>query len=181
MSAITLVSIWLTCQQVRNKSGDERRKKIQSRYFNALGQNDHLKVCPSDENNTGLWVIIDHFPSLQRLFTADTMQMTLCLHRKYSYKNGLDDMERHLNCNQTMRPIWSQKCLTNWWRHHKWPRSLQLQATLEIQGLVERQNRTLLTIHRVFCSRRIRDWNQHVDEVMGSYKSSHHATTGFSP
>ena len=29
---------------------------------------------------------------------------------------------------------------------------------LRTQGLVERQNRTLLTLLRVFCSRRMRDW-----------------------
>ena len=49
------------------------------------------------------------------------------------------------------------------------------------QGLVERQNRTLLTLLRVFCSRRMRDWDQHLDEVMGAYNSIRHATTGFSP
>ena len=34
------------------------------------------------------------------------------------------------------------------------------------QGLVERQNRTLLTMLRVFCSRRMRDWDQRLDEVL---------------
>ena len=43
------------------------------------------------------------------------------------------------------------------------------------QGLVERQNRTLLTLLRVFCSKRMRD------EVMGPYNSTRHATTGLSP
>ena len=51
------------------------------------------------------------------------------------------------------------------------------------QGLVERQNRTLLTLLRVFCCspRRMRDWDQYLDEVMGAYNSTRHATTGFSP
>ena len=49
------------------------------------------------------------------------------------------------------------------------------------RGLGERQNRTLLTLLRVFCSRRMRDWDQHLDEVMGAYNSTRHATTGFSP
>ena len=33
------------------------------------------------------------------------------------------------------------------------------------QGLVERQNRTLLTLLRLFCSRRKRGWDQFLDEV----------------
>ena len=53
----------LTCQQVRDKPGDVRfhLKNIQSGYFNELVQYDHLKICPSDNNNTGILVIIDHF------------------------------------------------------------------------------------------------------------------------
>ena len=43
------------------------------------------------------------------------------------------------------------------------------------------QNRTLLTLLRVFCSRRLRDWDQHLEEVMGAYNSTRPATTGFSP
>ena len=45
------------------------------------------------------------------------------------------------------------------------------------QGLVERQNRTLLTLLRVFWSRRMRDWDQHLN----AYNSTRHATTGFLP
>ena len=48
------------------------------------------------------------------------------------------------------------------------------------QCLVERQNRTLLTLLRVFCSRRMRDWDRHLDEVLGAYNSTRHDTTGFS-
>ena len=48
-------------------------------------------------------------------------------------------------------------------------------------GLVERQNRTLLTLLRVYTSRRMLDWDEHIDGVLGAYKSTRHATTGFSP
>ena len=53
----------LTCQQVHDRPTDVRfhLKKIQSAYFNELVQYDHLKICPSDNNNTGILVIIEHF------------------------------------------------------------------------------------------------------------------------
>ena len=53
----------IKCQQVLDKSGGVRfhLKNIQSGYFNELVQIDHLKVCPSDDGNTGMLVIIDHF------------------------------------------------------------------------------------------------------------------------
>ena len=44
------------------------------------------------------------------------------------------------------------------------------------QGLVERQNRTLLTLLRVFCSRRKRDWDQHLDEGLCAYNSKRRGT-----
>ena len=49
------------------------------------------------------------------------------------------------------------------------------------QGLVERHNRVLLTLLRVFCFRRMRDWDQYIDEVVVAYNSTRHATTCFSP
>ena len=48
-------------------------------------------------------------------------------------------------------------------------------------GLVERQNRTLLTLLRLYTSRRMQDWDEHVDGILGAYNSTRHATTGFSP
>ena len=48
------------------------------------------------------------------------------------------------------------------------------------QGLVERQNHTLFTLLRVFSSRRMRDWDQDLDDVLGACNSTRHATTGFS-
>ena len=57
------VSQCLTCQHVRDKPGDVQfhLTSIQSGYFNELFQYDHLKICPSDSNNTAILVIIDHF------------------------------------------------------------------------------------------------------------------------
>ena len=57
------VSQCLTCQQVRDRLGEVRfhLKNTQSGYSNELVQYDHLKICPSDNNNTGKLVIIDHF------------------------------------------------------------------------------------------------------------------------
>ena len=48
-------------------------------------------------------------------------------------------------------------------------------------GLVERQNRTLLTLLRVHTSRKMQDWDEHINGVLGAYNSTRDATTGFSP
>ena len=46
----------------------------------------------------------------------------------------------------------------------------------QTNGLVERQNRTLVS-----CSRYMDDWDKHLPQVMGAYKSTEHSTTGISP
>ena len=51
----------------------------------------------------------------------------------------------------------------------------------ETNGLVERQNRTLVSILRVYWSRYMDDWDRHLPQVMGAYNSTEHSTTGIKP
>ena len=51
----------------------------------------------------------------------------------------------------------------------------------QTNGLVERQNRTLVSMLRVYCSRYITDWDRYLPQVMGAYNSTQHSTTGVSP
>ena len=51
----------------------------------------------------------------------------------------------------------------------------------QTNGLVERQNRTLISMLRVYCSRYMDDWDKHLPQVMGAYNSTEHSTTGISP
>ena len=51
----------------------------------------------------------------------------------------------------------------------------------QTNGLVERQNRTLVTMLRVYCSRYMDDWDRHLPQVMVAYNSTEHSTTGISP
>ena len=170
----------LTCQQVRDKPGDVRfhPKNIQSGYFIELVQYDHMKLCPTDDGHTGVWS-----SSTTVSIFAEAVP---CSHDEHDAITT------------------SRLLLQNWFARHGTPTSMQSDnasnVTAEVsnevmkasqvtkvtstaghprrQGLVERQNRTLLTLLRVFCSRRMRDWDQHLDEVLGSYNSTRHATTG---
>ena len=51
----------------------------------------------------------------------------------------------------------------------------------QTNGLVERQNRTLVSMMRVYCSRYMTDWDRYLPQVMGAYNSTQHSTTGVSP
>ena len=52
---------------------------------------------------------------------------------------------------------------------------------LRCNGLVERQNRTLAHMLKVFCSRHMDDWDKFLPQVVGAYNGTRHATTGVSP
>ena len=47
--------------------------------------------------------------------------------------------------------------------------------------LVERQNRTLVNMLRVYCSRYMTDWDKYLPQVVRAYNSTQHSTTGISP
>ena len=51
----------------------------------------------------------------------------------------------------------------------------------QTNGLVERQNRTLVSMLRVHCSRYMTDWSRYLPQVMGAYNSTQRSTTGVSP
>ena len=51
----------------------------------------------------------------------------------------------------------------------------------QTNGLVERQNRTLVSMLRVYCSRYMTDWDRYLPQVIGAYNSTQHSTTGVSP
>ena len=51
----------------------------------------------------------------------------------------------------------------------------------QTNGLVERQNRTLVSMLRVYYSRYMDDWDRHLPQVKGAYNSTEHSTTGISP
>ena len=51
----------------------------------------------------------------------------------------------------------------------------------QTKGLVERQNRTLVNMLRVYCSRYMTDWGKYLPQVVGAYNSTQHSTTGISP
>ena len=182
-SAGRCVGQCLTCQQVRDKPGAVRfhLKNIQSGYFNELVQYDHLKICPSDNNNTGILVIIDHFSKFAEAVPCshhdyDAVTTSRLLLQKWFARHGTTTRMQSDNA-----PNLTAEVSNEFLKAAHVTKVTSTAGHPRTQGLVERQNRTLLTLLRVFCSRRMRDWDQCLDEVMGAYNSTRHATTGFSP
>ena len=177
------VNQFLTCQQVRNKPSDVRfhLKNIQSGYFNELVQYDYLKICPSDNRNTGILVVIDHCSKFAEAIPCshedyDAVTTSKLLLQKWFARHGIPTRMQSGNA-----PNLTAEVSDEFMRASQVTKVTSTAGHPRTQGLVERQNRTLVTLLRVFCSRRMKDWDQHLDEVLGAYNSTRHATTGFSP
>ena len=164
------VSQCLTCQQVRDKPGDVRfhLKNIQSWYFNELVQCDHMKLCPSDDGNTGISVIIDHFSKFAEAVPCcheenDAIITSRLLLQKWFARHGTPTRMQSDNAPNLTAEV-----------SNEFLKALQVTKVTSTashsrsQGLVERQNRKLLTLLQVFCSRRMRDWGRHLVEVLGA-------------
>ena len=177
------VSQCLTCQQVRDKPGDVRfhLKNIQSGYSIALVQYDHMKFCPTDDGNTRILVIFDHFSKFAEAIPCshneyDAITTSRLLLQKGFARHGTPTRMQSDNASNLTVEVSNE-----FMKASQVTKVTSTAGYPSTQGLVERQNRTLLTLLRVFCSRRMRDWDQHLDEVFGAYNSTRHATTGFSP
>ena len=173
----------ITCQQVRDKPGDVRfhLKNIQSGFFYELVQFDHLKTCPSDDGNTGILVIIDHFSKFAEAVPCshdeyDAATTSKLLLQKWFARHGTPTRLQSDNA-----PNLTAEVSTEFMKASHLTKVTSIVGHPRTKGLVERQNRTLLTLLRVFCSRGMRDWDQYLDEVVGAYNSTSHATTRFFP
>ena len=51
----------------------------------------------------------------------------------------------------------------------------------QTNGLVERQNSTLVSMLRMYCSRYMTDWDRYLPTVMRAYNSTQNFTTGICP
>ena len=156
-------------------------QNIVSSKFNELVQFDHVKICKSGKGNRYILVIIDYFTKYAEAVPCKAQEMTaeatvLKIPNAWFARHGTPSIMQSDNGPQFVAEVArafmraSQLTQAHSTAHHP--------ATDE---LVERQNKTLLNMLSVFCSRRMNDWDGNLDEVMGAYNSTRHASTGYSP
>ena len=135
---------------------------------------DHQKICMTDSGYNQVLVMIDHFT-------------------KYAEAVPCIKASAEETCNQL---------INTWIARHGCPMTFQSdkvtafvgELTKELMrrsqvaqaysttyhpqtnGLVERQNRTLASMLRVYCSRYMTDWDIYVPQVIGAYNSMQHST-----
>ena len=140
-----------------------------------------MKLCSSDADNTGILGIIDQFSKFAEAVPCshdenDAITTSGLLLQKWFARLGTPSRMQSDNASNLTAEVSNE-----FMKASQITKVTSTAGDPRTQGLVERQNRTLLTLLRVFCSRRMRDWDQHLDEVLGACYSTRHATTGFSP
>ena len=170
----------LACLQVK----DPRKmkfplKSVESSEFNEVVQIDHQKICMTDSGYNQILVIIDHFTKLAEAVPCQTA----------SADETCDHLITHwisrYGCPMTFQSD-NGKAFVGDLTKELMKRSHIAQAHSttyhpQTNGLVERQNRTLVNMLRVYCSRYMTDWDKYLPQVVGAYNSTQHSTTGISP
>ena len=144
-------------------------------------QFDHLKLCKTESGITVPLVIKYHFTKFPEAFPGDhneyDAQTTAKINlNKWFARHGTPARMHFDNATNFTAEIAQEftkaSLVTKVTSTPAYPRGI---------GLVERQNRTLFTLLRVYTSRRMQDEDEHMDRVFGAYNANRHATTGVSP
>ena len=174
------VTSCLSCQEVK----DPRKlrfllQSIESSEFNEVVQIDHQKICMADSGYNQVWVMIDHFTKYAEAVPCITASAEeTCGHLINTW------IESH-GCPMTFQSG-NRTAFVGELTKELMKRSQVAQAHSttyhpQTNGLVERQNRTLVSMLRVYCSRYMTDWDRDLPQVMGACNSTQHSTTGVSP
>ena len=155
----------LTCQQAKHPAGNPcyPLQNINSSNFNDLVQFDNLKLCKTASGNTGLLVIIDHFTKFAEAIPCahdeyDAQTTAKIILNKWFARHGTPARRQNFTA-EIAQELMKASQVTKVTSTPEHPRG---------NGLVEQQNRTLLTLLRVYTSRRMQDWDEHIDGVLGA-------------
>ena len=173
----------LTCQQAKHPAGNlcYPLQSINSSNSNDLVQFHHLKLCKTESGYTGLLVMIDHFTKFAEAVPCahdeyDAQTTAKIILNKWFARHGT-----RARMQSDIATIFTAEIAQELMKASQVTEVTSTPAHPRGNGLVERQNRTLLTLLRVYTSRRMQDWDDHDDGILGAYNSTRYATTGFSP
>ena len=154
-------------------------QSIESSGFNEVVQTDHQKICMTATGYNQVLVMIDIFTKCAEAapcMTASAEETCDHLIKAWIARHGCPITFQSDNGKAFVGDLTKELM--------KRSQVAQAHSTTyhpQTSGLVERQNRTLVSMLRVYCSRYMDDWDRHLPQVMGSYNSTERSTTGISP
>ena len=154
-------------------------KSVESSEFNDVVQIDHQKVCMTDSGYNQILVIIDHFTKPVKAVPCQTA----------SAEETCDHLITHwisrYGCPMTfqsdIRKAFVGDLTKDLMRRSQIAQAHSTTYHPQTNGLVGRQNRTLVNMLRLYCSRYMTDCDNYLPQVVGAYNSTQHSKTGISP
>ena len=174
------IAACLSCQQAK----DPRKlrfplQSIESSGFNEVVQIDHQKICMTATGYNQVLVMIDHFTKYAEAapcMTASAEETCDHLINVWIARHGCPITFQSDNGKAFVGDLTKELM-----KRSQVAKAHSTTYHPQTNGLVERQNRTLVSMLRVYCSRYMDDWDKHLPQVMGAYNSTEHSTTGISP
>ena len=176
------VNACLACLQVKDPQKMKfTLKSVESSEFNEVVQIDHQSICMTELEYNQILVIIDHFTKLVETLPCQTASAEeTCDHlithwiSRYDYPMTFQSDNGKAFVGDMTKKLMKRSHIA------------QAHSTTyhpQTNELVERQNRTLVNMLRVYCSRymTLGDWDKYLPQVVGAYNSTQHSTTGISP
>ena len=148
-------------------------QSIESSEFNEVVQIDHQKICMTDNGYNQVLVMIDHFTKYAEAVPCITASAEeTCDHLINTW------IARH-GCPMTFQSdngtAFVGELTKELMRRSQVAQAHSTTYHPQTNGLVERQNRTLVSMLRVYCSRYMTDWDRYLPQVMGAYNSTKHS------
>ena len=174
------VNACLSCFQVKNtRKMKFPLKSVEGSDFNEVVHIDHQKNCMTDSGYNQILVIIDHFTKLAEAVPCQTA----------SAEETCDHLITHwisrYGCPMTFQSdngkAFVGELTMKLMRRSHFAQAHSTTNHPQTNGLVERQNRTLVNMLRAYCSRSLTDWDKYLLQVVGANKSTQHSTTGIGP
>ena len=165
------VNACLSCLQVKDPNKTKLPfNSVENSEFNEVMQIDHQKICMTDSEYIQILVIIDHFTKPAEAVPYQTA----------SAEETCDHLIMHwisrYGCPMTFQSD-NRKAFVGDLTKDLMRRSHIAQAHSttyhpQTNGLVERQNRTLVNMVRVYCLRYMSYWDNYLPQVVGAYNST---------
>ena len=149
-------------------------QSIESSDFNEMVQIDHQKICMTNSGYIQVLVMIDHctkYAEAVPCINASAEEACDYLINTWIVRHGCpmtfqsDNGTAFVGEFTKERMRCSQVAQAHSRTYHP-----------QTNGLVERQNRTLVSMLRVYCSRYMTDWDRYLPQVMAAYNSTQHST-----
>ena len=175
------VSTCEVCQTSKHRQGKHKRllKSIISNAPNDLIQMDHLKLPKNKHGYVAILVMIDHFSKYVEAAPCKEMtaEETARLLNDYWFcRHGPPKAIQSDNGSQ-----FTSKLIKEFIKMNAVVHNLSTPYHPQTNGLVERQNRTMLALLKGFCLEQQQDWPIHLQKAVFSYNSLVHSTTGVTP